>query len=92
MLRLMGLPHVTRFPKATLTRYEERFELLFHGAEHTSRIDVDVRYLEGADDLEVTELRLLARLQELGYEVERGSPVPPEGGPEADASGPSPGR
>jgi hypothetical protein len=41
MLRLMGLPHVARFPRAT-------------------------------------ELRLLARLQELGYEVERRSPS--EGG------------
>jgi hypothetical protein len=74
MLRLMGLPHVGRFPKATVTRQEDRFQLLFHGDEHSRRVDVDMRYLDDADDLEETELRLLARLQELGYEVERRSP------------------
>jgi hypothetical protein len=79
MLRLMGLPHVARFPKATVTRHVDRFEVLFHGGEHSRRVDIELRYIEGADDLEATELRLLARLQELGYEVER-SPVPAEGG------------
>lgn len=78
MLRLMGLPHVARFPKATVTRQEDRFELLFYGGEDSTRIDVDLRYLDEADDLEMTELRLLARLQELGYDVERGSSDPPE--------------
>jgi hypothetical protein len=73
-VRLMGLPHVARFPKATVTRREDCFELLFHGGEHSRRVDVDLRYLEDEDDLETTELRLLARLQELGYEVERRSP------------------
>jgi hypothetical protein len=76
MLRLMGLPHPARFPKATVTRREDCFQLLFHGAEHSTRVDVDVRYVN-ADDLEMTELRLLARLQELGYEVER-RPTAPE--------------
>ena len=80
MLRLMGLPHVARFPKATVTRHEDCFQLLFHGGEYSRRVDVDLQYLEDADDLEMTELRLLARLQELGYEVERGSYLPPEGG------------
>jgi hypothetical protein len=80
MLRLMGLPHVARFPQATVTRHEDRFEILFHGAEHSRRLDIDLRYMEGAADLEGTELRLLARLQELGYEVERGSPLTPEAG------------
>jgi hypothetical protein len=79
MLRLMGLPHVARFPKATVTRQEDCFQLLFHGGEHSTRVDVDLRYLADADDLEMTELRLLARLQELGYEVERRSSVAPEG-------------
>jgi hypothetical protein len=78
MLRLMGLPHVGRFPRATVMRDEGGFQLLFHGGEHSTRIDVDVRYLADADDLEMTELLLLARLQELGYEVERGAS--PEGG------------
>jgi hypothetical protein len=80
MLRLTGLPHVARFPKATVTRQEDCFQILFHGGEHSRRVDVDLRYLEDADDLEVTELRLLARLQELGYEVERRSYLPTEEG------------
>ena len=80
MLRLMGLPHVARFPKATVTRQPDCFQLLFHGGEHSRRVDVDLRYLDDTDDLEMTELRLLARLQELGYEVERHSYLPPEGG------------
>jgi hypothetical protein len=80
MLRLTGLPHVARFPKATVTRHEDGFELLFHGGEYSRRMDVELRYLEDADDLEMAELRLLARLQELGYEVERRSPLPPEEG------------
>jgi hypothetical protein len=79
MLRLTGLPHVARFPKATVTRREDRFQLLFHGGEYSRRVDVDLQYLEDADDLEMTELRLLARLQQLGYEVERRS-HPSEGG------------
>jgi hypothetical protein len=80
MLRLTGLPHVARFPKATVTRHEDGFQLLFHGGEHSRRVDVELRYLDDADDLELTELRLLARLQELGYEVERRSSLLPNGG------------
>jgi hypothetical protein len=83
MLRLMGLPHVARFPKAIVTREEDGFQLLFHGEEHSRRVDVDLRYLDDADDLEATELRLLARLQELGYQVERRTSLPPEGGAES---------
>jgi hypothetical protein len=78
MLRLTGLPHVARFPKATVTRHEDSLQLLFHGGEYSRRVDVDLQYLEDADDLEAMELRLLARLQELGYEVERR--FPPEEG------------
>jgi circadian clock protein KaiC len=78
MLRLMGLPHVARFPRATVTRHRDCFQLLFDGDEHSRRVDVDLRYIDDADDLEATELRLLARLQELGYAVERG--LPSEGG------------
>jgi hypothetical protein len=83
MLRLMGLPHVARFPKATVTRQEDCFQLLFHGGERSTRVDVDLQYLDDKDDLEATELRLLARLQELGYEVERRSSLPHEGGAES---------
>jgi hypothetical protein len=82
MLRLMGLPHPARFPKATVTPQDDCFQLLFHGGEHSRRVDVDLRYLHDTDDLEITELRLLAGLQQLGYEVERRS-HPPEGGAES---------
>jgi hypothetical protein len=74
MLRLMGLPHVARFPRATVTRHRDRFELLFEGDEDSRRVDVDLRYIDDSEDLEAEELRLLARLQELGYNVERGWP------------------
>lgn len=83
MLRLMGLPHVARFPRATVTRHEGCFQVLFHGDEYSRRVDIDSRYLGDADDLEETELRLLARLQDLGYEVERRSPAPPGRGAES---------
>ena len=78
MLRLMGLPHVARFPRATVTRHPDCFQLLFHGDEDSRRVEVDLRYIDHADDLEMVELRLLASLQEVGYEVERHS-SPDEG-------------
>ncbi|HYZ28278.1 MAG TPA: hypothetical protein VE570_04415 [Thermoleophilaceae bacterium] len=75
MFRLTGLPNVVRFPKATVRRRDDRFELLFHGGEHTTRIDVAFRHLGDIDDLELAELDLLAQLQRLGYEVDRLQPV-----------------
>ena len=78
MLRLTGLPNVGRFPKATVQRRDDRFELLFHGGEHTTHIDVAFRHLGDIDDLELAELDLLAQLQRLGYEVDR---LQPEGEP-----------
>jgi hypothetical protein len=80
MLRLMGLPSVGRFPKATVQRRPGRFELEFHGGEHTRFVDVDFRYLGEVEDYESVELDLLARLQQLGYDVDRRAP---EDGPEA---------
>ena len=71
----MGLPHVARFPRATVTLQRDHFELLFHGDQDSRRIDVDLRFIDDSDDLEAEELRLLARLQELGYRVERGTPA-----------------
>jgi hypothetical protein len=71
VLRLMGLPPVARYPSATVTRNDGHFELLFHGGEQVTRVDVALHYLGDADP-EATELRLLARLQELGYQVQRG--------------------
>jgi hypothetical protein len=76
MLRLMGLPSVARFPRARVTLRRDRFQLLFQGDEDSRRIDVDLRFVD-SDDLEAEELRLLARLQELGYQVER-DPHPEE--------------
>jgi hypothetical protein len=73
MLRLMGLPLVARFPRAAVTRHPGSFQLRFHGDEDSRRVEVDLRYLDDGDDLEMVELRLLASLQELGYEVERRS-------------------
>jgi hypothetical protein len=78
MLRLMGLPHVARFRRVTVTRHPDCFQLLFHGDEDSRRVEVDLRYIDDADDLEMVELRLLASLQELGYQVERRS-SPDEG-------------
>jgi hypothetical protein len=80
MLRLTGLPNVNRFPKVTVQRRPGRFELLFHGGGHSQAIDVAFRYLGPTVDLEGAELDLLARLQQIGYEVER---KPPEDEPGA---------
>src|SRR5437868_7122114 len=44
------------------------------GVARTNRVDVGLRYVDDGDDLGSTELRLRARLQELGYEVERRPP------------------
>jgi hypothetical protein len=80
MLRLTGLPNVARFPKATVQRRADRFELLFHGGEHTTLVEVAFRYLGEIDDLESAELGLLADLQKLGYDVDRREPEDePEG-------------
>ena len=69
MLRITGLPSRARYPRATVTRAEGRIEILFSGDEGSTRIDVDLRLLGRVEDLEATELGLLARLQEIGYEV-----------------------
>jgi hypothetical protein len=74
MLRLTGLPNVGRFPKATVQRREDHFELLFHGGDDATRVDVAFRHLGEIDDLEFAELDLLAQLQRLGYDVDRREP------------------
>jgi hypothetical protein len=63
MFRLVGLPHVARYPEATVTREDEKLVIHFGGLEH-----------EQVEDEEAAELRLLAQLQRIGYTVERGSP------------------
>ena len=73
MLRLMGLPARARCPRATVRRVADRIELRFAGADCDEGLDVDLRFIADSEDLEAEELRLLARLQELGYRVERGA-------------------
>ncbi len=74
MVRLMGLPRVERYPIATVVRRDDRFEIVFAGTHGEHTIDVPLRLLGALDDIESVELRLLADLQRLGYEVTR---VPP---------------
>jgi hypothetical protein len=70
MIRLTGLPALSRCPDATVERGEDRIEIVFTGPSHEVRMDVEYRFLGDADP-EEEELRLLARLAELGYRVTR---------------------
>ena len=79
MLRLTGLPNVARFPKVAVQRRLGRFELRFDGGVEATLLEVDFRYLGEIDDIEATELDLLAQLQRVGYDVQR---RPPEDEPE----------
>ena len=66
MLRLTGLPPAGRFPDATLRRHEDRLELRFDGMGEATTLEIPLFTLEG-EDLEATQLRLLADLQQRGY-------------------------
>jgi hypothetical protein len=70
VLRLMGLPHVARFPEATVTRNDEHLIIRFGGLEHEQTMSVPLKYV-GAEDEEAAELRLLAQLQQIGYRIRR---------------------
>jgi hypothetical protein len=72
MLRLTGLPHVARYPEATVTRGADHLRIVFGGLGKEQIMSVPLRYVGG--DEEVAELRLLAQLQEIGYRVERAPP------------------
>lgn len=72
MLRLMGLPHVARYPEATVTRNTDHLQIVFGGLGQEQTMSVPLRYVGG--DEEEAELRLLARLQEIGYQVRRATP------------------
>jgi hypothetical protein len=72
MLRLMGLPHVARYPEATVTRGADHFSIRFGGPGREQTVSVPTRYVGG--DEEEAELRLLAQLQVIGYRVKRGTP------------------
>jgi hypothetical protein len=69
-LRLMGLPHVARYPEAVVSREGESIELRFGGLGDEQTMSVPLEYV-GAEDEEAAELRLLARLQQIGYRVHR---------------------
>ncbi|MGB3683647.1 MAG: hypothetical protein WA990_14305 [Rubrobacteraceae bacterium] len=70
MLRLGGLPHVGRYPEATVKRVDEQIEIHFGGRGDEQAMNVPLKYLDGAD-AEASELRLLAQLQQIGYKVRR---------------------
>ncbi len=68
-MRLMGLPNVNRYPEATVRRDEENVEIHFGGKGAEQTMNVPLEYVGG--DAEEAELWLLARLQQIGYEVRR---------------------
>ena len=70
MIRLTGLPSLSRCPDVAVGRAEGRIEIRFSGPGQEVAMDVEDRYL-GGDDPEEAELRLLARLSEMGYRVTR---------------------
>lgn len=68
MLRLMGLPPVSRFPEAVLAPKPAGFELRFSGTDDTTTFEIPLWTLEG-QDVEAAQLRLLAELRQRGYRV-----------------------
>ena len=69
-MRLTGLPNVARYPEAEVVRCEEVVSIRFGGLGDEQTVTVPLRYVGG--DGEAAELRLMARLQEIGYAVRRG--------------------
>lgn len=70
-MRLTGLPNVARYPEATVSRDEETITILFGGNGQEQTMAVPLKYVGG--DEEAAELWLMARLQEMGYSVRRGT-------------------
>jgi hypothetical protein len=71
LIRLTGLPALSRCPDVTVGRDDQSIQILFSGGPADPvRMDVEHRFL-GDVDPEEEELRLLARLAELGYRVTR---------------------
>ena len=64
------MPHVKRYPEATVKRADEQIEIHFGGRGAEQTMNVPLKYLDGAD-AEGSELRLLAQLQQIGYKVRR---------------------
>ena len=69
-MRLTGLPNVARYPEAEVSRDAETITIRFGGLEKEQTMAVPLKYVGG--DEEAAELWLMARLQEIGYEVRRG--------------------
>ena len=75
VLRLTGLPAPQRCPVATVRRVPGVIELRFLCVDGTEMpFDVDVASLGPEADPEAEELRLLARLGEMGYDARRLEP------------------
>ena len=71
----MGLPSPARFPRAAVERRDDDIAIEFTGPGGSQAMEIPLSGLDEGADPESEELRLLARLQELGYEVERQQPV-----------------
>lgn len=76
ILRLMGLPNVTRYPEAAVARDEASVLIRFSGPHGQQKMSVPLKYVGG--DAETAELRLLAQLQQIGYTVSREEPDLPD--------------
>jgi len=69
MLRLTGLPPAERFPEAVSSRDDENLLVRFGGLGEEQILVVPLKYVGG--DHEEAELRMLAQLQQLGYDARR---------------------
>jgi hypothetical protein len=75
VLRLTGLPAPQRCPVATVRRVPGVIELRFLSTDGREMpFDIDVGLLGPEADPEAEELRLLAQLGDMGYEVRRLAP------------------
>jgi hypothetical protein len=75
VLRLMGLPAISRCAEVSVRRRPAALELRFSGPDCDHAFDVDARLLDAGADLEVEELTLLAELERRGYRVRRLDPA-----------------
>ncbi len=65
------MPHIGRYPEATVKRMEEQIVIHFSGLDDEQVMNVPLKYLGDADG-ESSELKLLAQLQQMGYKARRG--------------------
>jgi hypothetical protein len=74
VLRLMGLPAISRCPEVSVRRRPAALELRFSGPDCYQAFDVDANLLGPEADMELEELTLLADLERRGYHVRRLAP------------------